>query len=298
MQRRSFLRNTGLSAGLMALSTKDLFAAFLQQPAYKIKMLRGDIGIFTEKGGTIAFYPSSEGYVVVDSQFPDSAQHLIDELKKMNDKPFKMLINTHHHGDHTGGNIAFKDKVEHVVGHDNCLINYKRVAINTKTVDKQLFQDTTFTESWTQKMGKESLRGYYFGAGHTNGDAIIHFEHANVAHLGDLLFNQLPPYIDRSAGANIKNWITVLQKARSTFDGDTIFVWGHAADPEKITGTKEDLISFEDYLQKLLAFTDAQIKAGKTRDEIIKVKDIPGVSWQNSGAERSLGAAYDELTAK
>ena len=298
MQRRSFLRNTGLTAGLLAVSSKDLFASFLQQPGYKIKMLRGDISIFTEKGGTIAFYPSTEGYIVVDSQFADSSKHLIDELKKTNDKPFKMLINTHHHGDHTGGNISFKDIVEHVVGHENCLSNYKRVAEQNKTVEKQLFQDMTFGDSWKQKAGKERIRSYYFGAGHTNGDAIIHFEHANIAHMGDLLFNQLPPYIDRSAGANIKNWITVLQKTRKTFDKDTIFIFGHAADPEKVTGNKEDLVAFEDYLQKLLDFTAGEIKAGKSRDEIIKVKDIPGISWKNSGAERSLGAAYDELTSK
>ena len=298
MQRRSFLRNTGLTAGLLAVSSKDLFASFLQQPGYKIKMLRGDISIFTEKGGTIAFYPSTEGYIVVDSQFADSSKHLIDELKKTNDKPFKMLINTHHHGDHTGGNISFKDIVEHVVGHENCLSNYKRVAEQNKTVEKQLFQDMTFGDSWKQKAGKERIRSYYFGAGHTNGDAIIHFEHANIAHMGDLLFNQLPPYIDRGAGANIKNWITVLQKTRKTFDKDTIFIFGHAADPEKVTGNKEDLVAFEDYLQKLLDFTAGEIKAGKSRDEIIKVKDIPGISWKNSGAERSLGAAYDELTSK
>jgi cyclase len=98
-----------------------------------------------------------------------------------------------------------KDNVEHVVGHENCLANYKRVTEQAKTVEKQLFQDTVFgKKTWKQKMGKERIRAYYFGAAHTNGDAIIHFEHANIAHMGDLLFNQLPPYIDRGAGANIK----------------------------------------------------------------------------------------------
>jgi cyclase len=161
-----------------------------------------------------------------------------------------------------------------------------------------LFQDTTFGDIWRQKIGNERIRAYYFGAAHTNGDAIIHFENANIAHMGDLLFNQLAPYIDRSAGANIKSWIQVLQKTRSAFDNNTIFIFGHAADPEKVTGNKEDLLAFEDYLQKLLAFVDSEIKAGKTKDEIIKVKEIPGVSWKNSGAERSLSAAYDELTLK
>jgi glyoxylase-like metal-dependent hydrolase (beta-lactamase superfamily II) len=297
MQRRSFIRNTGLAAGLMALSSKELFAAFLQQPPFKMKMLRGDIGVFTERGGTIGFYQSKDGYAVIDSEFPDPAKHLIDELKKMKEMPFKFLINTHHHGDHTGGNISFKDIAEHVVGHENCLINYKRVAEQSKTVDKQLFQDITFGDSWKQKMGKERIRTYYFGPAHTNGDAIIHFEQANIAHMGDLMFNQLAPFIDRSAGANIKNWIQVLQKAQKTFDNDTLFIYGHAGDPEKVTGSKEDLAAFEDYLGKLLDFVAGEIKAGKSKEEIIKVKEIPGVSWKNSGAERSFTAAYEELTS-
>ncbi len=298
MQRRSFLRNTGLTAGLLALTPKDMLAAFLQQPAYKIKMLRGDVGIFTERGGTIGFYQSADGYVVVDSQFPDPAKHLIDELKKQKEMPFKFLINTHHHGDHTGGNISFKDIAEHVVGHENCLANYKRVAEQAKSTDKQLFQDITFGKSWKQKIGKERIRAYYFGAAHTNGDAFIHFENANIVHTGDLLFNQLSPFIDRSAGANIQSWVQVMQKAQKTFDKDTLFVFGHAADPEKITGSLSDLAAFEDYLKRLLDFVDSQIKAGKSKEEIIKAKEVPGISWKNSGAERSLTAAYEELTSK
>ena len=295
MQRRSFIRNTSLTVGAISLSSKNIFGALFQQPPFKIKMLRGDIGIFSERGGTIGFYQSRDGFVVVDSQFPDQSKHLIDELKKNSELPFKLLINTHHHGDHTGGNISFKGIVEHVVGHENCLINYKRVT-EAKTADKQLYQDITFGKSWKQKAGKEKIKAHYFGAAHTNGDAIIHFEHANVAHMGDLLFNQMHPFIDRSSGASIKSWITVLQKTRSQFDNDTIYIFGHAADPEKITGNKQDIIAFEDYLQKLLAFVEREIKAGKSKEEIIKNKEIPGLSWKATGAERSLLAAYEELS--
>ncbi len=298
MQRRSFLRTAGLTTGLMALSSKELLAALMQQPAFKIKMLRGDIGIFTERGGTIGFYQSKDGYAVIDSEFPDQAKHLIDELKKMKEMPFKFLINTHHHGDHTGGNISFKDIAEHVVGHENCLANYKRVSEQNKSVDKQLYQDITFSDGWKQKIGKEKIRAYYFGAAHTNGDAIIHFEHANIAHMGDLLFNQMHPFIDRSAGASIKNWIQVIEKTRSTFDKDTLFIFGHAGDPEKVTGHLDELAAFEDYLQKLLDFVGTEIKSGKTKEEIIKNKEIPGLSWKAAGADRSLTAAYDELTSK
>jgi cyclase len=293
MQRRSFLRNAGLTGGILALSPKDIFAGFLQQPAYKIKMLRGDVGIFTERGGTIGFYQSPDGYVVIDSQFPDTAAHAIEELKKMKDQPFKFLINTHHHGDHTGGNISFKGIAEHVVGHENCLANYQRVT--QAAPDKQLYQDITFGDTWKQKIGKESIRTYYFGAAHTNGDAIIHFENSNIAHMGDLLFNQRPPVIDKTAGANIQNWIQVLQKAQKTFDGNTLFIFGHSGNGAEVTGGKPELAAFEDYLKKLMDFTAEQIKAGKTKEEISKTKDIPGISWPGSGNERAFNAAYDEL---
>ena len=298
MERRSFLRTTGLTAGLMAISSKELLARLLQENPYKIKMLRGDVGIFSERGGTIGFHISKDGFVVIDSQFPDQSKHLIAELKKKNELPFKMLINTHHHGDHTGGNISFKDITEHVAGHENCLLNYKRVAQQSKTVDKQLFQDITFGDTWKYKIGKERIKTHYFGPAHTNGDIVVHFEHANIAHMGDLLFNQMHPFIDRTAGASISNWMKVLPKIRSTFDNETVFVFGHATDPEKVTGTKQDLLAFEDYLDKLITFVGAAIKAGQTKEEILKNKDIPGLSWKANGAERSITAAYDELTAK
>src|SRR5258705_2502540 len=100
-------------------------------------MMTENIGIFTERGGTIAFLLSKKGIVVVDAQFPDQSKHLIDELKKRSDRPFELLINTHHHGDHTAGNISFKGLVPHVLAHANSLTNQKNVAIANKTEDKQ-----------------------------------------------------------------------------------------------------------------------------------------------------------------
>ena len=114
MLRRSFLQNTALTFGALTLSQQKIFSSFFQQ-AWKITMLTDDIGIFTERGGTIVFLLSKKGIVVVDSQFPDTSKHLIDELKKKSEKPFSLLINTHHHGDHTAGNIAFKELVPHVL---------------------------------------------------------------------------------------------------------------------------------------------------------------------------------------
>lgn len=298
MQRRSFIQNTALTLGALSFIQQNLLAALFEDP-WKITMLRNDVGIFEERGGTIAFLLSKKGIVVVDSQFPDQSKHLIDELKKLSENPFKLLINTHHHGDHSGGNISFKGIVEHVLAHENSKINQEKSAKQNKSEDKQLYPDQTYTNTWCQKVGKEKICLYHFGPGHTNGDSFIHFEHANIVHCGDLLFNRRHPYVDRGAGANIKSWIEVLNKALNKFDKQTIYVFGHAAAGYKVTGTSDDLNKFRDYLGNVLTFTEAEIKAGKTKEEFLKTTAIPGSDeWKGDGIQRPLGAAWDELTAK
>jgi glyoxylase-like metal-dependent hydrolase (beta-lactamase superfamily II) len=298
MQRRIFLRNASLAIGALSLSDKKLFTNLFQQNPWKMKIIRNDVGFFTEKGGTIGYLLSKKGIAVVDAEFPEQAQHLIDELKKISDKPFDMLINTHHHLDHTSGNIAFKGLVKNVAAHENSLTNQKRVAVEQKTEDKQLYPDITYVDSQTFKVGKEEIKTYYFGAGHTNGDSIVHFQHANIAHMGDLMFNRRWAFVDRSSGASIKSWITCLDKTLTTFDNDTIFIFGHAFDPEKVTGNKEDLKAMRNYLAKLLDFVGKEIKDGKSKEDVMKEKSIPGVTeWQGDGIERGLQAAYEELTS-
>ncbi len=296
MQRRIFVRNTSLILGALATRSTS-FASSWQDQAWKMKMLRGDIGIFTEKGGTIAYLLTKKGIVVVDAEFPEQAKHLIDQLQQQSNKPFELLINTHHHGDHTAGNIAFKGIVHQVAAHENSLANQKRVAIAQKTEDKQLYPGTTFTDSWSYQIKHERIKTHYFGPAHTNGDSIIHFEHANIAHMGDLVFNRRWAFIDRSAGASIKNWIVVLDKSQALFDAQTLFVFGHAFDPEKVTGNKDDLKAMQNYLANLLDYVGKQIQAGRSKEDILKDKSIPGVTeWQGDGIERGLQAAYEELT--
>ena len=299
MNRRLFLQNTSLALGGLTLQSNQIISNSLFQNPYKIKMIRGGVSVFSEKGGTIAFLQTKNNFVVVDSQFQEQSNHLIAELKKLSENPIKFLINTHHHGDHTSGNIAFKGLVEHVVAHENSLKNQKIAAIANKVEDKQLYPDVTFSKDWKSKVDNETIKAHYFGAGHTNGDSMIHFEKANVVHMGDLMFNRRYPYIDKGAGADIKNWISVLDKANSTFDKDTVFVFGHAFDPEKITGSKEDINVFKDYLEKLLMHVDQEIKSGKSKEEIMKITAINGVTeFKGDGILRSLTAAYEELTVK
>ena len=299
MHRRLFMRHSGLIIGSGLVFQQQVLANLFQQPAYKIQMLRENLGIFTERGGTIGFLLTKEGIVVVDSQFPEQSQHLIDELKKKSDKPFRLLINTHHHGDHSSGNISFKGVVQHVLAHTNSKANQERVAKEQKTEDKQLYPDQVFGNEWSEKIGKEKISLHYFGAGHTNGDSLIHFEHSDVVHMGDLMFNRRYPFIDRTAGANIKNWISILEKTEKKFNKKTIFIFGHAHETASVTGGKEDLKVMKDFFEKLLAFTESEVKAGKSKEEFLKNTAIPGVTeWKGDGIQRPLGSAYDEVTAK
>jgi len=297
MQRRQFLQNSMFTLGALSLGKQKILKA-ISADEWKITMLTDDIGIFTEKGGTIAFHYSKDGITVVDAQFPDSAQHLIDELKKRKDLPFRLLINTHHHGDHTAGNIDFKDLLKRVLAHDNSLANQKRVAVANHSEDKQLYPNQTFIRSWNEDIGNEKIALNYFGAAHTDGDSIIHFEKANIAHVGDLVFNRRHPFVDRSAGASIKSWIDVLDQAMKKYDNKTIFICGHSGNNYDVTGSEEMLLAFHDYLGNVLKYVENQMKAGKSKEEILKATEIPGSpQWQGDGIERPLTAAYEELSA-
>lgn len=299
MQRRSFIKNTAFTLGALALFNQQTLANLLAEPTWKIQMLTDDIGMFIERGGTILFMVTKKGVVVVDSQFPDTAQHLIDEIKKKTTKPFRLLINTHHHGDHSGGNIAFKGMVQQVVAHANSKINQEAAAIKQKTEAKQLYPDETFTDTWAKKIGKEKIRLHYFGAGHTNGDCFVHFEHSNIVHTGDLVFNRRHPFVDKTAGADISNWIKVLDTATEKFDNNTMYISGHAATGYETILKKADVLLFRDYLGNVLRFTDAALKAGKTKEEILKASEIPGSpEWKGDGLSRPLTAAIEELTSK
>lgn len=297
MHRRTFLQNSALTIGALSLAQQKLLTSFFDDP-WKINMLTKNIGIFTERGGTIAFLLGKKEIVVVDSQFPDQSKHLIDELKKRSDKPFRLLINTHHHGDHTAGNISFKGIVEHVLAHANSAINQKNVAVTAKNEDKQLYPDQTYTNTWCEKIAKENICLNYYGAAHTNGDSFIHFEHANIVHCGDLVFNRRHPFVDRGAGANMKSWISVLDKGIAKFDSKTTFIYGHSGTGYEVTGKADDLKKFGDYLGSVLKFVEGEIKAGKSKDEILKATAIPGADeWKGDGIQRPLQAAYEELTA-
>lgn len=293
--RRYFIKTTGAAGISSILAGQPLLRAMFQDN-YEMKPLRNNVGIFTERGGTIAWLISETGLVVVDSQFPDQANHLLDEMKKQSDRKIDLLINTHHHGDHSGGNIAFKGFAKKVVAHENSYAHQKRVAEERGGLEGQLLPDTTYkTGVWREKVGDEVMALHYFGPGHTDGDSFVHFENANIVHTGDLLFNRRAPFVDRSAGADMRNWQVVMEKAFDTFNDDTVFVFGHSGNGYGITGKRADLKAFQNYLGKVLEFVKKGKAAGKTLEDLAATTAIPGAPEWKGGQSRPVNAAWVEL---
>ena len=264
---------------------------------FQMDYIKGNVGYFTERGGTIGWMIEEGHLVIVDTQFPEQSQHVVDSLMANGGSHIDLLINTHHHGDHTSGNIIYKDLTDRIVAHENSKKNQMVNAKRNSNEDKQLYPNELFADSWATKIGGETITMDYFGAAHTDGDAITHFQNANVVHMGDLVFNRRFPYIDKSAGANISSWIDVLDKALNKFDGETKFIFGHSDNGYEVTGDKEDIKAFQNYLTQLLLFGEQSIKAGKSIEEVkLEATEIPGApQWKGKGIERSLDAVYAEL---
>lgn len=305
--RREFLA-TSMTAAIAAVLTRpDAAAAFgpggrrlwlAQEPVFR--PLRRNVGIFTMRGGTVGFLVNDGGVAVVDSQFPAEAAALLEGLnQRSGNRPVDALINTHHHGDHSGGNAAFRGAARRVVAHAMADQHMRQPPGGQPPAD-QLFPDTTFQDRWTLDVGDERIIARHYGRAHTSGDAVITFERANIAHMGDLMFNRRHPVVDGPAGAVMRNWATVLDRTVADHDSDTTYIFGHANTGFPVTGTAADLHAFRDYLHAVLEFVETHVRAGRSRDEILAMREpLAGFEeygrFGQPGARDPLMVAYEEV---
>ncbi len=299
--RRQFV--TASSLGLAgALSGRSLFAQApgrgQQPPATPVfQDVRRNVGLFTARGGTIGYLVTPDAVVVVDSQFADTAPLFLEGLKPRTSRKIDLLINSHHHGDHTGGNKAMQPSVAKIVAHANVPGLQRKAAAAAKSEANQAYADTTFEKDWKTSVGKEVVSAKHYGPAHTGGDIVITFESANVAHMGDLMSFQRNPRADRPAGASIRNWVTVMENAVKDHAADTVYIFGHSKVGERVTGSSKDLLELRDYFSAMLDFTTKAIAAGRPVEELLKTPAIPGFEGYE-GTPTALQAAYEELTAK
>jgi cyclase len=299
LNRRQFVVS---SLGVAAV-LRD-FPMFAQAPAAQqpptvpaFADVRRNVSTFTARGGTIGFLVTNDAVVVVDSQFADTAPMFLEGLKPRTSRKIDLLINSHHHGDHTGGNKVLQPSVAKIVAHANVPGLQRKAAAAAKTEANQAYADTTFEKDWKQSVGSEVMSARHYGPAHTGGDIVIRFERANVVHMGDLMSFQRNPRADGPAGASIRSWITVLENTVKDNSNDTIYIFGHSKVGERVTGSGKDLLELRDYFTAMLDFARKGISAGRSKDEIIKVAAIPGFE-KYEGTPTALELAYNELNTK
>ena len=314
LNRRNFVRASSLTALAAAIQAEGLAAA-AQQPAAPpapavFTPLRRNVGIFHQRGGTIGWLVSADGLLVVDSQFADTAPNLLAGLKERSPRQIDVLINSHHHPDHTGGNGVLRPAVKQIVSHVRAAENLKVQAERAKLgLSAQITEaerakttatmpDATFPDTWSVKLGDETIRAKHWGPAHTGGDVSIHFEQANVVHLGDLLNNRGFPNVDAPAGASVHGWIQVLEKMAPAFPADALYVFGHAEAGHPFIGTRTELLYQRDYFTAVIEMARAARKQGRSKDDLAKVEVLP--KFEHFGGTKArlglaLGIAYDEL---
>jgi len=300
MNRRRFLTHGAatLGAGFVA-SALPLSLVAETSPAGLFTPIRRGTGRFESRGGTIGWLINDDVLVVVDSQFPESATACRDGLGERSGRSVDLLINSHHHGDHTGGNGVLGADAE-IVAHENVPMLQRMQAEQRGSLDAQTYAHTTFAESWSQEVGDETVRLHHFGPAHTAGDAIIHFEKADVVHMGDLVFNYRPAYIDLGAGADTANWMAVLERAHDLFSDNTVFIFGHGNPANGVLGRREDVLVMRDYLGALRDAAAAGINAGKSAEETaatgLEGFESHMVGGSADGIKGNIATVYEEMT--
>lgn len=278
-------------------------------PQPRFEAIRRNVGYFTARGGTIGWLSNKDALVTVDTQFPDTATLCVDGLReRAGGRGIDLAFNTHHHGDHTGGNAIFKAAAKKLVAHVRVPELQKQVAAqaaaNAATPPAPpVVADATFDKTWSEAFGDEQVTAKHYGPGHTGGDAIIHFERAQVVHMGDLFFHELHPRVDRPSGASIQNWMKTVDTVSKEMPADTIYIAGHARPGLAVTTGRKELLRLRDYFDAVLTHVRQAIAKGQSKDDIAKLEALPGFeSHQSSGTILTLsgvlGVAYDELTAK
>jgi cyclase len=196
-------------------------------PVTEFHPLRGNAGFFTGRGGTIGWLASPASLVAVDTQFPDTAAIFLKGVPRRNNRPLDAVINTHHHADHTGGNGVFKPVTKTIVAQSNVPDLMVTAAKHSRFPTYPTLPNETFPKDWRRDFGDETISAHYFRPAHTSGDIVVHFEKANVVHVGDLVFNRIYPVIDRDAGGRFVPWLATVEDLVKKYPADAIYLFGH-----------------------------------------------------------------------
>ena len=249
-------------------------------------------------GGNTAVFITDQGVTLVDTKLPGYGPMLLERIKTVTNKPVTRIINTHAHGDHTGGNAFFGPTVESIVQENakkNLAGQPEYAGANAKFLPTRTYKDKL-----TVGAGKDQIDVYYFGRGHTDGDSFIVFPALRTMHVGDIFAWKALPYVDASAGGSVVEQPKTLAKAVATVKNVDTIINGHSPTTMKW----QDLVEWGEFNRFFLNYTQQSLKAGKSAEEAMKAFKVPDGKFQGynvtpgggrGGPAGNVGIIYEEL---
>lgn len=252
-----------------------------QAPAtLTLEKVKDNLYVIIGDGGNVAVYVTDDGLIVIDDKFERDYDDIMAKIKSVSPKPVKYVLNTHQHGDHTGGNAKMLGASVEIIAQRNARANM--VEGKMPGVPR-----ISFTDETSVFLGGKEVRAHYFGRGHTNGDSMMYFPDLKVLHTGDL-FIEGAPFIDYTAHGSAKEWTQTIDNVlKSGWDFDVV-IPGHGK-----VSTKADLIKFRNNFEAMRNRTQSMIRDGKSKDDISKMLAAE-FAWQPA----AMGARLDGFIAE
>ncbi len=271
----------------------------------KVTKVSGNIYMLEGAGGNIAASVGEDGIVIVDDQFAPLADKIQAALKelKITDKPVRFVINTHYHGDHTGGNEPFNNAGSTVIAHDNVRKrletggtagNGGSIKMDVNPAPKAALPIITFEHDVTVHLNGEDIRALHFPSGHTDGDSIIFFPKNNVVHMGDDFVRYGFPFIDVASGGSVQGMIDAMEKATAQLPADVKVIPGHGA-----LSNLDDVRAFTKMLRETTAVVQKALRDHKTPDQMKQEKILALLdkfSGQFVNTDAFIETLYNSLT--
>ena len=271
----------------------------------KVTKVSGNIYMLEGEGGNIAASVGEDGIVIVDDQFAPLADKIQAALKNLGitDKPVRFVINTHYHGDHSGGNAPFANAGSTVIAQDNVrkrLEQGSQSGIGGSEVRavppaaKAALPIITFDHDVTVHLNGEDIRALHFPAGHTDGDAVIFFPKNNVVHMGDDFVRYGFPFIDVASGGSVQGMIAAMEKASAQLPADVKVIPGHGA-----LSNLDDVRAYVTMLKETSAAVQKAIAEHKSVEQMKHQKILePWKKWssENIDSDKFIETLYNSLT--
>jgi cyclase len=235
----------------------------------EVDKIKDNLWVLKGGGGNTAVFLTGSGVVVVDAKNPGWGKPILDKIKELTPKPITTLINTHTHGDHVSGNVEFPATVE-VIAQENTKANMEKMDIFTQNNNRGMAKKT-FKDKMTIGNGADEIDLYYFGPGHTNGDAIVVFPALRTAHMGDLFAGKGLPLVDSANGGSVLHYHETLNNVHGGVKNVDTIINGHMPN----TTTWADLKTFAEFNQDFLTWAQGALKSGKSPEDAAKEWKVP-----------------------